>query len=149
MSGPANDDQDLTPEQEKRLSEGVQLQFLAEALFEQFIHLASGAGVKPNIALGAIAALAGEFIFRMHSDPQARVTNRMAFDAAVRNTLGALAAVEEKGVQAATIGMGRLEEAEHNANLQRKNIERDFHPLKDAVGNKIIELRDKKKHDPT
>jgi hypothetical protein len=32
----------------------------------------------------------------------------MAFDAAVRNTLGALAAVEEKGVQAATTGLGKL-----------------------------------------
>lgn len=107
----SDDPQDLTKDQERRLSEGVQLQFAAETLFKQLTSLP----VSPPIALGALAVVAGEFLFRMHSDPRRRAPNRMAFDAAVRNTLAALEAVEQEGVQGATRGLARLQANERPA----------------------------------
>jgi hypothetical protein len=99
---------ELTKAQEKKLSEGVQLQFAAKALFETLTTLP----VTPPIALGALAACAGEFLFRLHKDPRTRITNRMAFEKATRDTLKALEAVEKDGVAGATKGLAELEAEE-------------------------------------
>ncbi len=95
----------LTPAQEKQLSEGVQLQFAAQRLFETLISLP----IPPKLALGALAACSGEFLFRLHSDPRVRISNRMAFEKATRDTLKALEAVEKDGVAGAMKGLAELE----------------------------------------
>lgn len=117
-------------EEDRRISEGVQLQLAAETLF----NVLRQTDLPPKLALGALAAVTGEIIFRITPEPARRIVNRMAFEKALRNTVEALELVDKEGAPGAVRGLNRLaNEAENaivsaqlDADDQREALEEGF-----------------------